>query len=379
MANPLHALHQQAEADFQPYGDIPVVSTFGEPQAEYAAIRKGAALIDRPHRGVLELTGRDRLPFLNNLLTNETWNKDRKAPMPAGSAIYAFFLNVKGRIAADMNVIELGDRTLIEMDARLVEPMSKSFDRYLFSEQVKLTPRSDTLHQFLLTGPAALGALRQAASGAEVPDLAPMQAAQIRVASHGIAILRDDITGVPSYTLIFPTESAEPLWTLLSSSPHADPTQFLRHTGLARPTGWAAFNSTRIEAGRPLYGVDFDDSVLPAETGPQTFARGVSLTKGCYLGQEIVARMHARGQIARQLVGIRVSADALPTAGAKLYDESQSEIGGITSSTLSPVLSNAPICLGYVKKGYFGEGTKLVVPAEGAMRPAAVAVLPFLK
>ena len=143
-----------------------------------------------------------------------------------------------------------------------------------------------------------------------------------------------------------------------------------------RPCGWAAFNTTRIEAGRALFGIDFDESVLPAETG--LFDRAVSLTKGCYLGQEIVARMHARGQIARKLVGIRMENDALPLAGSKIYDDQQNEIGGVTSSTISPVLSNIAICLGYVKKPFFAAGTKLKIPAEGSIRTGQVVDLPFI-
>ena len=150
----------------------------------------------------------------------------------------------------------------------------------------------------------------------------------------------------------------------------------MRFRGLARPCGWAAFNTTRIEAGRPLFGIDFDESVLPAETG--LFERAVSIIKGCYLGQEIVARMHARGQVARKLVGIRMEGDFLPLAGTKVYDEQNNEIGGITSSTVSPILSNLAICLGYVKKPFFAPGTKLHIPAEGSMHIGQLVDLPFI-
>src|SRR5204863_6652649 len=94
-ANLLHDLHRQAEAEFQPYGEIEIVSTFGEPQAEYAAIRKSAGMMDLPQRGIIELTGKDRLTFLNNLITNQVWDKQTKTPLAAGQSIYAFFLNAK--------------------------------------------------------------------------------------------------------------------------------------------------------------------------------------------------------------------------------------------------------------------------------------------
>src|SRR6476469_4430996 len=126
--NPLHAMHAQAAiAEFQQYAELEIVSTFGQPEAEYSAIRKAAGMMDLPQRGVLELTGRDRLAFLNNLLTNQTWDKQSKSGLAAGSGVYAYFLNLKGRIVADMNVLELGERTLLETDARMVEVLRVAF------------------------------------------------------------------------------------------------------------------------------------------------------------------------------------------------------------------------------------------------------------
>src|SRR5436305_10785659 len=111
LPNPLLGLHQQAEAEFQPYADLEIVTTFGEPQAEYAALHKACGLMDLPQRGVLEVRGNDRLSFLNNLLTNETWSKQTKTGLAAGQGVYAFFLNTKGRIVVDLNVLERGDST----------------------------------------------------------------------------------------------------------------------------------------------------------------------------------------------------------------------------------------------------------------------------
>ncbi|HEY1629311.1 MAG TPA: hypothetical protein VGF52_05600, partial [Tepidisphaeraceae bacterium] len=154
-ANPLLELHRAGEAEFQHWDAIQIVQTFGEPQAEYAAIRKSCGLIDLPQRGILELSGKDRLPFLNNLLTNQTWNKTNKSGLSAGEGVYAFLLNLRGRIVADMNVLELGDRTLLETDARLVEPLRAVFDKYIFAEQVKIVSRIGELHEIALHGPTA--------------------------------------------------------------------------------------------------------------------------------------------------------------------------------------------------------------------------------
>ncbi len=375
LPNPLGELHGAVPLiEFQPYDQLEIVSTFGEPQAEYAAIRKSCALMDCQQRGFLELRGRDRLPFLNNLLTNQTWDKQAKSGLQPGQGVYAFFLNVKGRIATDMNVLELGDRTLLEMDGRFVRTLRQTFDKYLFAEQVTMRDLIGVSHEIALHGPGARQVLETAAGGA-LPGLAQLASTQANLFGVDAIVWRDDPTGTPGYHLILPIESAPLVWGELT-------TRFGTSEALGkrplRPIGWAAFNATRIEAGRPLFGIDFDDSILPAETG-SLFPRAVSLTKGCYLGQEIVARMHARQVVAEQIVGIKLDTDALPLAGAKLFDDQGNEIGGVTSSTLSPILSDKAIGLGYVKRPFIAVGTRVRVPAEGSLREASVSELPFVK
>jgi folate-binding protein YgfZ len=336
---------------------VEIVSTFGNTPAEYSAIHKSAGKMDMPQRSVLELTGRDRLDFLNRLLTNQTFDKQSKTPMPSGAGVYSFLLNIKGRIVCDMNVLELGQRTWLEMDARLIEPARAALSKYLIADDVTLTSRAGAVHEIALLGPEAAAALA-------LPELNPLHSTRKEIAGVEAVIFRDDLCGIPGYILLIPAESAPAVWTNLP---------------LPRSIGWAAFNAARIEAGRPLMGIDFDETVLPAETGPATFARAVSLTKGCYLGQEIVARMYARGVLARQIVGIRMEADALPMAGSLVYDDAANPVGGITSSTVSPILSNAAICLALVKKTFIAAGTPLTIPAEGAMRKGRVTELPFIQ
>jgi folate-binding protein YgfZ len=209
-------------------------------------------------------------------------------------------------------------------------------------------------------------------------------------------VWRDDPTGSRGLHLIVPTEAARAIWmhVVTTFAQATDPGK-----RRLRPVGWAAFNAARVEAGRPIFGIDFDGApiasaypakqqrdqaegaesspgVLPAETGQ--LARAVSLSK-CYIGQEIVARMHARGQVARRVVGIRMEGDALPLAGAEVVDETDNQVGVVTSSTNSPMLSNAAIALGTVRKPFFEVGTKLRVPAEGSLRHAAVVETPFVQ
>lgn len=371
--NPLKHLHEQADAEFQAFGDIDIVYTFGEPQAEYAAIHKACGMMDLPQRGILQLTGPDRFPFLNNLVTNHTWDKQTKSPMPSGTGVYAFLLNTKGRIVTDMNIFELGDRIWIEMQAGMVPVIRDLFDKYLFADKVELLDRAAELHLIALHGPGAAAVLGDATAGS-LPDLAPMRCAPATLFGRSVHVLRDDQTISPGYTIICTAGDASVIWTGLQSNFGQSDQLGKRRL---RQVGWAMYNAARIEAGRPLFGIDFDDTVLPAETG--LLDRAVSFTKGCYLGQEIVARMHARGALARKLVGLMIDQDTVPLAGAKLQDADGNEVGGITSSTLSPVLSNRAIALAYIKKGHFEVGTTLQVPAEGALRPATVTALPFVQ
>lgn len=367
----LHALHESVEAEFQPYGPVQIVSTFGQPEAEYSAVHKSVGLIDEPQRGILEVSGADRFAFLNNLLTNQTWDKASKTGIAAGKGVYAFFLNTKGRIVSDIHAIELGDRMLLEMDVRNVEPIRSAFDKFLFREKVTMTNRVGSLLTISLHGPGTIKLLEEL--GAQVGDLPQLGSISTKLVGADAVVWRDDICAVPGFHIVLESAAVKEVWTQLLSRYYEN--QELGRRRL-RPIGWAAYNACRIEGGRPIFGIDFDDSVLPAETGQMT--RAVSLTKGCYLGQEIVARMAARNQVPRQLVGIRLAGDTLPIASAQVQDEQRNQIGGITSSTISPVLSNAAICLGYVKKPWFELGTVVNVPAEGAIHRAVVTELPFL-
>lgn len=397
LPNPLLSHHRDAGAELQPYDDLEIVSTFGNPGLEYGAIYEAAGLMDVPQRGLLELTGKDRLPFLNNLVSNVTWDKNTKQPMSTGNGVHAYFLNLRGRIVADMNILELGDRTLVETDVRKVDLLRTTWDKYLFVEKVVMTSRVGVMHEFALHGPRSVDVLRHA-TGSRIELDAPLAASQAKLFGIDATIFRDDVCGVPGYHLLVPTEHAAFLWTTL-----IDRLGFGENgKGLLRPIGWAAFNAARIEAGRPLLDVDIPSAVpdrpgaklnpteaaaatetapntatgiLPAETGQAS--RAVSFTK-CYVGQEIVARMHARNAMAKQLVGIRMESDALPLAGASIYDDKDNAIGAVTSSTISPMLEGVAICLGYLKKPHFAEGTKVRIPAEGTMKNGVVVKLPFV-
>jgi folate-binding protein YgfZ len=378
LPNPLVELHRRAEAEFQAYEGVEIVCTFGQPQAEYSALHKGCAAMDLPQRGILQVGGKDRLDFLNRLLTNQLIDKESKQPLGAGSGVYAFLLNQKGRIVADMNVLERGEFTYLETDARLIGALEAELKKYLFRDKVIFTSRIGDLHEIALHGPQAANVLRELAPDMPIPEQLGSIAG--KVFDIDVTVWRDDMTGSTGLFLIVPTEAAAEIWRKLLD-------RFSRPESLANtgaqpskravwPCGWAAFNASRIESGRALFGVDFDSTVLPAETG--LFERAVSIVKGCYVGQEVVARMHARQQVPRKIVGVKMELDALPVAGASVFDAEQNRVGQITSSTISPIMSNAAICLAMVKKPFFASGMQLHIAAEGAIRTGFVVDLPFV-
>lgn len=418
--SPLHPAHLEAEALLIPYGPaespaeslantitnhptatIQLVATFGELELEYAALRKACILLDQPHRGLIELTGPDRLDFLNRMLTQEL-----KGLQP-NQVRRSFWLNRKGRIDADLRVIHLEHRTLLELDAHAVARTLQSLASFIITEDVRAQDLTDSTHRLSLHGPTAELLLNQPTQsktpdlrvsedpGSSTPgfSLKPAHATTRPIANTEALIFRDDTTGEPGYELILPAADAARVYQHLVES-GSDPNQGTpealtdpsSHTPGSRvklrQAGWHAYNIARIEAGTPLYNIDFGPTSLPAETG--VLLDRVSFTKGCYLGQEIVARMHARGHPKQQLVALKLAVQFNPADGTPRQPESgaavlrkeatdtNSPVGAVTSSTTSPMLGAAAVCFAQVRHDLATPGTELQVVAHDAPVPATV-------
>lgn len=395
IVSPLSELHHAVEgATFGDFGGIQILTSYGEPKLEYAALHQRCGLVDSPWRGVLEVTGKDRHEFLGNLITNKTWDKASKTGIAAGEGVRAFYLNLKGRVVADLTLIERGESLLIDMDRRLVGPLAKTLDRYVFSEKVGFVDRTATHTRLSLVGPGAAGIIYDAA-GVDVSGLKPLQSRSATMFGAAVDVWRDDQTPAVGLQLLVANDAAAKVWQGLIDA-FADEGRESNKRRLRR-VGWAALNAARIEAGRPMLGIDYESAppsvpgkkkepeaeepaatkgILAAETGQ--FETHVDVTKGCYLGQEIVARMHARKVVARQIVGFRMSGDALPVAGAAVFNAAGEQVGIVTSSTPSPVLSNACIGLALVKRPSFTVGTAVAIVADGAPKPATIVATPFV-
>ncbi len=347
---------------WMPYGPetadacVEIAADLGSPAAEYAAMRRGCGLLDGVHRGTLLLEGADRLGFLQRMVTQDL--KDMKP----GMARESFWLNRKGRVQADLLLAEFGDRMLVDVDRFAAGPAAKELTDFIFSEDCRVSDASQAWGRMALHGAAAIPLLLACGmtAGSLATDLACVQAS---VGGADAWLVRRDQAGVPGVEAFVAPDRLETVFEALlrAGAELGSP---------VRPVGWHAWNVARIEAGTPLFLVDFGREALPHETG--LLARRVSFRKGCYLGQEVVARMESLGKPKQRLVAVRMEEDRLPVSGAEVTSPEGEPLGTITSSSPAPMLGSA--CVGFAMVRYAaGEpGTRLRVAAEGDWATAVV-------
>jgi len=395
---PLRNYQEKIGADFMHFGPPPaeggaeIVAGFGQYEAEYAAIRQRVGVLHMPQRGVLRFTGDDRAEFLHRMITRNVTG------LAGGSTRRAFQLDDKGRVLADC-MLHHGDAdTWLETDVLDIDALHQLLDNRLFAEDVNIEKVSPQRTKLVLHGPAALALLREVADEAQRADnMAQMAGTHHVIALDGapVSAYRLDDAGVMGLHLLVPTDDAARVYEALLSaagfdaqaetSPDADYAQQRRQGLRGRPVGWQAYNTARIEAGTPIFHVDFGHDSLPAETGVLDDA--VDFDKGCYIGQEIVARIRNLGHPKRILAGLKFTGDALPMAGMEIVaphaegeeiNPSAQVIGGITSSTLSPMLGQSPIALAVMKWGKHQPDTPVVAAVEGEFIEGRVHPLPFV-
>jgi folate-binding protein YgfZ len=334
---------------------IRTVSHYGAPKAEYEDALNAAGLYDARSRGLIEITGSDRAVWLHNLVTNAV------KTLGPGEGNYTFATNVKGRILFDGNIIVLADRIWFDIDRRYAAKALAHFERYIITEDVRVTDRSREYCRIALLGPraaeiaAALGA-RQAGT------MASIGSTTVPLAGAPRLLVRHDSAGVLGLEFYVEAADAAACWSELLEIGRP----------VIRPVGQTAVDVLRIEAGIPVYGHDIDEDTLPAET--QQIERAVSYVKGCYLGQEVVERMRSRGGLARKLVGLKLSGSAGVHPGNALLADGTS-IGRLTSVCES-YAAGGTIGLGYAKVAHANPGTVLVVESTTEVK-AEVASLPF--
>src|SRR3989338_9215335 len=350
----LHSKHRETSVTYEPFGEWLVPWRFDSLDAEDQALRTGVGLIDYSTQALIEVRGKDRASFLHNLLSNDI---TRLAP---GHGCQAALLNASAKMISELLVLADADALWLLCDAGRAAVVMQTLERYRFSEEVALTNRERRSAVLALQGPRALEMLLPLA-GARNDLPHPGDHAACSVHDVPPRIIRHSPAGEAGALCLCPAEHAERVWT-----------QLARQEG-ATLVGWDALNTARIEAGIPWYGIDMDDSTLLPETGLET--QFASETKGCYLGQEIVARMKTYGSASRKLMGLRFDGDQVPAAGDALEQDGK-EAGKVTSACFSPTMKQA-IGLGWVKRGFYEPGTQLELLRWGIRLPAMVAKRPI--
>ncbi len=341
-----------------------IVESFGPIEPEYAAMRRCCGVLDAVHRSVIVLTGSDRLDFLDRMITQGV------AKLPPGRTTRSFWLNRRGRIVSDLLVANLPDRTLLEVDLHAAQETFDSLDAFLFAEDAEMSLDIEAFAQVRLYGPACLVALGElleegAAPGAE-------EVTEGILGSVPVTMVGLDEVGEPGVALIFDRSCVESVWDTLMDW-ESETKQRIR------PVGWSAYNTARIEGGTPLFNVDFGSDSIPHESG--LLESRVSFNKGCYLGQEIVARVHNLGHPKQRLRAISLDPACMPVAGTQVFAALEGasgevhlgpQIGWITSSTIAPMLGASPIAFGMLKYDYSDVDVSLMIASDGETHVATV-------
>lgn len=389
---------EQLGAEFIGYGPadnpVAIADSFGSFETEYAAIRRHVGILHLPQTGLIQLAGDDVKPFLHDMLSQDI------NAMTGGQTKRTFLLDAEGHVLADAYLHHGDASTWLELDRFDIDSTIKMLDSRLFAEDVTLENIADDKTAIALLGPASAQLLAKVATHSvntmTTDDIIAMADTThvVTIDGHPVSVCRRDLGQTLGLRLFVPTEHAEAIHRQLldaagyeaDSEVDAEFAERRRDSLRGRPVGWSAYNTARIESGQAVYHIDFGPDSLPAEAGEKAFEDAVSLTKGCWLGQEAVARMHNLSHPKRLLVGLKLPAEALPVAGSQVFENDEDkrakaprggQVGGITSSALSPLLGRAGLAFAVMKWGRHKPGTKVAVPVEGEMVEAEVSGLYF--
>jgi folate-binding protein YgfZ len=352
---PLHEFHRAAGAVFGEVNGQEVVTHYGDWLAEYEALRAGAGILDLSCRGRLCVLGADAQRFLNGQVTNNV--KD----LPIGEGCYAALVSAKGKLQSDLNIYRLENELLLDCEPGYAEAVTQRLEKFIIAEDAQVIDVSAEYGLWSVQGPKA-GAIAGSLSPKFI--LPPKALAWTKVEEKpGEDIYLTSMSRLRSQglDLFVPTCAMQEMAARLSERG-------------GRLCGWRALETARIEAGVPRFGADMDENNLAPEA---LDTRAISYGKGCYIGQEVIARVRTYGQVAKALRGLRLGGGLQepPAKGSKLF-LGDKEVGSITSAVWSPSL-RGNIALGYVRREANQTGADLEVRTDSGKFPARIVDVPF--
>jgi folate-binding protein YgfZ len=306
-----------------------VVLDYGDASAEYAALRTGALLCDQSHRDRWTLSGARAAEMLTGLVTNDVLG------LTPGHGHYAATLTPKGKIVADVRVFAVDDGSLlVDVPARAAAGWTAVLRKYLNPRVVPYRDVTTTLRAVGVYGVRARDVLAEVAGvqASALALLAPYAHVTAPIAGVDVRIARVPDLGLDGFQLFVPAEGYDAVWQ-----------RCLAMAGVVRG-GLSAYDIARVEAGWPEWGVDMDDATLPQEANFDEL-HAISYTKGCYTGQETVARVHFRGHVNRHLRGLLFDDSGALPPRATLMDETDKAVGDVRSTVVSPRLGGIAIAM----------------------------------
>ena len=354
----LHGQHAGPAVTYQPFGPWIVPWRIRDGEAEYRLLRERAGLFDYSTQALIECRGVDRADFLQRLLTNDVKH------LAPSTGCAAALLTPSAKLLAELVVLVDTEACWLLCDFTRAEVVVETLTRYRFSEDVTFTNHERRFAVLAVQGPRTFDWLSRLAG---VPIALPASGDHgvVRLGEVPVRIIRHALIGEAGALCVVETAVVEAVWEAFVRAAPAD------GVGLV---GWQALNTARLEAGVPWFGIDMDDTNLLPETGLERIV--VSDTKGCYVGQEIIARLATYGSTSKRLMRLRLEGEAIPEPGDRLV-RGTDDVGWVTSAAHSPRWGR-PIAMGYVKRGADDVGTAVDVMRGALRRPATVLALPLV-
>ena len=375
----LHEFHHGLNARFAELNGAEIVADYGDWLAEHAALRESTGVIDLSFRSRICLTGADRVRFLHGQVTNDV------KKLRIGEGCYSAITTAKGKMESDLNIFALADELLLDFEPGLTEKISARLGKFIVADDVQIV---DVLPHYGLLSVQGLKAQEVVCALNLFPEIPTQQLGSIKIsdatlgeiylANHPRLGLRRHVAALKSADMSAQSKFSEGFDLFVPNNSLGTVADKLiaaaKQIG-GRAVGWTAFETARIEGGVPRFGADMDETNIPLECGIES--RAIVYNKGCYIGQEVINRIHSVGHVTRELRALRLATDLepLPKKGDKLFHAGK-EVGYVTSAVKSPAL-NANIALGYVRREANQIGNELTLRTAAGESPVKIVELPF--
>jgi aminomethyltransferase len=356
----LHTHHAQLGAVFEELTGWTMPAHYGDMAAEHRAVRQAVGIADLSHRGKIRVTGDDRVKWLQSVISNDI------LPLRPGQGRYSSFLTHKGKMLTYFRLYMQTEAIMLEDVGEIGETTFHALRKFLlYGTKAKMENCAESWGLLLISGPKAAHVI-QSAFGVDVTDLKPVNFVTAQIGGYQALVLRTEETGEVDIEILLPADGLSTAWNSLMEAG----VKF----GI-KAIGSHAREALRMEAGIPKAGPDLNEEIVPPEANLEE--KAFSLSKGCYPGQEVVARMDTYGTVRRHLVGLILKDPVVPSHRAKLYSGDR-EVGWVSSATRSPQL-NEVIAFGFPLRDFSKPGTELTVEFGSQRHLATVHTLPFYR